>query len=283
MGLSFDTLDNTIFLVGSVYWTTVRYGTPVVRVVPPLATLRLLHGHSSLLQGSIIWIVLRFGTPVVRDVPPLATLRLLYGLLLLSKGYLLDFVTLWYASGAGCTPTGYPILWLHVKIRYRFGMEWYYGVDSKTEGVCAEKTFSVINARSFVFLYFDFCVCLVHPSVTYGSVSYFNNVERQSLSVTRQGRFEMVRGKAHRNVHYLEIILILQILEMFCNPAMRTTRAKIRNAAKLFVLYVMYRTIAGDLRNEAKSFRNCTRQECRESIYDDVLHLLCIYIYFSCP
>ena len=95
MGLSFDTLDNTTFLVGSVSWTTVRFGTPVVRVVPPLATLRLLHGHSSLLQGSIIWIVLRFGTPVVRDVPPLATLRLLHGLLLLFKGYLLDYVTLW--------------------------------------------------------------------------------------------------------------------------------------------------------------------------------------------
>ena len=54
-------------------WIMLRYGTPVVRDVPPLATFRLFHGHWITLKRFVSWSMLRSGTPVVWVGPALAT------------------------------------------------------------------------------------------------------------------------------------------------------------------------------------------------------------------
>ena len=188
--------------------------------------------------------MLRYGTPVVRDVPPLATLRL-YGHCIIMEWTLWSQTVLFLVPFLGQFKETSPVQWqyeaswnikkfikeLHVTLRYNYGMKRFSDCSPKQKGSVRKRHFIVIYARSFVFLYFDFCVCLVHPSVTHVSVFYFMYGTKQRLSVTRQGRFEMVRGKVHRNVHCLATILWM--LKIICNPAMRTTRAlRICNAAK---------------------------------------------------
>ena len=115
------------------------------------------------------------------------------------------------------------IRWLHVTLRYRVGM------DPIQTGSVRKRHIDVLCNAALYIWSVHFCVCL---SDAYLRVFYFINIEKQSLSVTRQGRLEMVRGNALRNEYYLAIIF--QICNnVICNPAMCTTRAlRICNAAK---------------------------------------------------
>ena len=51
------------------------------------------------------------------------------------------------------------------------------------------------------------------------SVLYFYNVLKRRYFETRQGRSEMVRGKARVNVHYLATILLYMLCARICNVA----------------------------------------------------------------
>ena len=115
-----------------------------------------------------------------------------------------------------------------------------------------------------------FFVCLF---VTYMRVFYFINIEKQSLSVTRQGRLEMVRGNALRNEYYLAIIF--QICNnVICNPAMYTRCARICNAAKL---------VRNSTRQRTYVLYLCTEQNQSTSVMrQGVLGMLCGNFVHSC-
>ena len=155
-----------------------------------------------------------------------------------------------------------------ITVQERYGSNldvgWLYGA------VCLLGPFGKVNNLKndpSSFCIFDFCVCLVHPSVVYECVLYFMYEKQQAYSVTRQGRFEMVRGNVPRNVHCLATIL--RMLKIICNPAMYTRSARICNAAKLLRNSTRQRTYVLYL---------CTEQNQSTSVMRQGVFFVYIYI-----
>ena len=195
-------------------------GTPVVWVRPALATL------SGLALDKFLYLFGLFG----------AILKL-WWIFLLDVGH-----TVRYSDGTKLGTLKNFIRQLHDTLRYTFGMEhigaWLGWVDSMEPGSVRKRHLLVIYERSSVILYFDFCVCLVYPSVAYESVFYFMYEKKQAYSVIRQGRFGMVRGKVLRNEYCLAIIL--RILKLICNPAMCTICTRVHIYSVHIFIYASF-------------------------------------------